>query len=66
MSFGHEAGGSSGAHLVPIDPVAAAMMRLKIEDFNKLLSNLWPIFMSRGQKPEAIDNFAEKSLPGME
>ena len=66
MSFAHDAGGSSGAHLIPKDPIAAAQMRLKIEDFNKFLSNLFPIFGSRGQKPEAIDNFAEKGLPGME
>ena len=46
--FAIESNPNGGVALIPSDPFEAAKMRVKIEQFNKLLPNLFGVLLSRG------------------
>jgi glutathione S-transferase len=62
MQFAHEMAPQQGLQLYPSDPVAAAKMRLRMEDFMKVFNAAWGVYFTRGEDDAKIDDFAA-SLP---
>ena len=58
-----ESNPTGGIQLIPSDPVEAAKMRMKMEAFNKTLSNMFPMILSRGQDVEKIMAYKNNALP---
>jgi glutathione S-transferase len=54
-----ENSGSNMKKLWPEDPIEAAKMRLRMEDFDKLLPAFFPVLMSRGEDDDKIKAFGE-------
>lgn len=46
------AGPDQGVELIPRDPIAAAKMRVLIEEHNKHLQPIYAVYGSRGEDPE--------------
>ena len=60
------AGPEQGINLIPSDPLQAALMRVKIAEFNKRLPLAYAMNMSRFQDVEKIDAFVAENVPWYE
>lgn len=60
------AGPDQGISLIPSDPVQAALMRVKIGEFNKRLTSFFGLYMTRFKDMQKIDDFVAQTIPWYE
>ena len=54
---------NEGIQLIPSDPLVAAKMRAQMDKFQKTLSGIFPMILSRGQDVEKIEKYKNETLP---